>query len=412
MLTDAGLAHLRRSNPAAGMVLQRYAARGIVLQVVLRILLVVFCVATLVMLPPAVDAPWSFTLAGLYAVLTAVSSVWLLRGRVSALRRGWLVLYLDLVALTAITLSTVPSAVDTWTSDVLVRGLFVLPVLAATQLRPGLCAGVGVPTVLVHLGITLAIRPIDDEPWQSIALRTVAVSAVVVAAVGLSRIQRFRFQGLAALVAERVALLTEITTLEQRERRLLAENLHDGALQYILAARGDLEDLVDGDASAATRVDEALRTSATLLRDTVSGLHPAVLEQAGLAAALPALVDAAGARGDLDARLDTTGWPTHERTDLDGLLYGCARELITNVVKHSGAHHLTVTLARVGNLARLTVTDDGTGLDPAVAERRVAQGHIGLASRRAHLEAAGGSLTIRPAVPTGTVVDVTAPFAA
>ena len=412
--TESTLADLRRANPAAGLVLQRYAARGIALQVVLRALLVVFCLATLVMLPPEVDAAWCFALAGLYAVLAAVSSVWLLRGSVSALRRGWLVLYLDLVALTAVTLASLPSAVDTWTSDVLLRGLFVLPVLAATQLRPGICAGVGVPTIAVHLGITLVIQPVDDEPWQSIALRTVAITAVVVAAIGLSRIQRFRFQGLAALVGERIALLAELNTLEQRERRMLAENLHDGALQYILAARGDLEDLLDGgdgaDPDAGRRVDEALRMSATLLRDTVSDLHPAVLEQAGLAAALPSLVGAAGVRGDLDGRLDTTGWPEHERTGVDDLLYGAARELVGNVVKHAGARHLEVTLDRRGDLATLTVADDGGGMDPDAAVRRLAEGHIGLASRRAHIEAAGGTMNIRPGRPTGTVVTVTVPL--
>ena len=87
----------------------------------------------------------------------------------------------------------------------------------------------------------------DDEPWASVILRTLALVGVGVAATGLSRIQRSRVAAIAGLVADRNQLLTELMTVTDTERRRLAEDLHDNALQYVLvaalvAARFDLED--------------------------------------------------------------------------------------------------------------------------------------------------------------------------
>ena len=50
----------------------------------------------------------------------------------------------------------------------------------------------------------------------------------------------------------------ELVSLQQREQRELAETLHDGALQYVLAARQELDDAIDGDQEAANRIDLAL----------------------------------------------------------------------------------------------------------------------------------------------------------
>ena len=70
---------------------------------------------------------------------------------------------------------------------------------------------------------------------------------------------------------------------KHRPDAILAEELHDGALQYVLAARQDLEDIRPKDgAESFDRVDYALRESTTLLRSKVTQLHPAVLEQLGL----------------------------------------------------------------------------------------------------------------------------------
>jgi two-component system NarL family sensor kinase len=234
-----------------------------------------------------------------------------------------------------------------------------------------------------------------------------------VGCVGLSRIQRSRVRTIAALVRDRTDLLTELSDLERRERRSLSEHLHDGALQYVLAARQDLDDArVTGDPAAFSRVEHALAESSQLLRSTVAELHPAVLDRAGLPAALRELARSAAARGGFAIDVDVHDWPDDVRTPADALLYRTARELLGNVIRHADARAVTVGLALAGGRARLTVADDGVGIADDAAQHSVELGHIGLASHTLRIEAAGGSLTIHPGQPSGTVVVVDVPSAA
>jgi len=139
----------------------------------------------------------------------------------------------------------------------------------------------------------------------------------------------------------------------------------------------------------------------------VSELHPAVLERAGLARALRDLA-AATARGDLTVDVDVDNWPESARTPVDSLLFGAARELMSNVIKHADARFAHVSLGIHSDRARLIVADDGNGLVEQVRQQRLAEGHIGLTSQSLRIEAAGGTLTI-DADASGTVATVIVP---
>ena len=134
--------------------------------------------------------------------------------------------------------------------------------------------------------------------------------------------------------------------------------------------------------------------SSRLLRSTAAELHPAVLEHAGLARALRQLADSAAPAGRPAIAVQLDGWRDEFRTSVDGLLYATARELLSNVVKHADASSATVTLSHERGRACLEVADDGRGIDVEAAERSLEGGHIGLASYRARVEAAGGTLSL------------------
>jgi len=273
--------------------------------------------------------------------------------------------------------------------------------------------GVVVPTVAVYLLQGVLTRESDDEPWASVILRTLALVGVGVAAIGLSRIQRSRVAAIADLVADRNQLLTELMTVTDTERRRMAEDLHDNALQYVLAARFDAEDAREtAEPAAFDRLDQALTQSAQLLRTTVSELHPAVLQQSGLAAAVTGLARTAADRGGLELDLEVADWPASARTPADLLLFSTARELLANVVRHAGARHLRVELGLLAGRAELVVSDDGGGADPATVAGRLAEGHIGLNSQRVRIEAAGGTFTLRTPQAGGTVVAASVPVPA
>jgi two-component system NarL family sensor kinase len=381
-------------EPAIRRILLEHAWRGVTVQVVLRCVLAVFVLLVVVAVPPADDAGACLAIAVAYLVWAAALAL-VARGLV---RYIWLALLVDVVALTAVSLVASLSDQQSWTADVLITGFFLLPVLAATQLRPWLCVIVVVPTVLAFFWTAAAARTANTEPWSSVLLRTLALVGVSLGAVLLSRVQRSRVQDIGGLALERSALLAETLDVEGRERRTLAENLHDGALQYVLAARQDLADVGD-DPEALARVEHALRETSQLLRATMTELHPAVLEHAGLPAALREL---ARARPGLDVTVRVTGWPDDLRTTADELLFGTARELLSNVAKHARASSAEVELTRADGVARLVVADDGIGIAADDAARRLAEGHIGLASRRIRLESAGGSLRVLPVAPHGT----------
>ena len=299
-----------RLGPEMMPIVVAHAERGITLQQALRAVLVLFVAATVIWLPPAVGAGVCALIAAGYLV-AAIGLTWWLGGRgAAAVRWGWLGLYVDLAVLCAVSLIAGLSAGQSWTSYVLLGGLFLLPVLAATQLRWRVCVGVVVPTVAVYLLDGVLTRQGDDEPWASVILRTLALVGVGVAAIGLSRIQRSRVAAIAGLVADRNQLLTELMTVTDTERRRLAEDLHDNALQYVLAARFDAEDAREtAEPAAFDRLDLALTQSAQLLRTTVSELHPAVLEQSGLAAAVSGLARTAADRGGLELVMDVATGP-------------------------------------------------------------------------------------------------------
>ena len=157
------------------------------------------------------------------------------------------------------------------------------------------------------------------------------------------------------------------------------------------------------------RIDDALGRTAALLRGTVGELFPAVLEQAGLPDALRQIAGAAAARGGFTVTVDDAAWPAGTQTAADRVLFTAARELITNVVKHAGAQHVAVTVRRTPSWASVAVRDDGVGIASGERERKLRDGHIGLASHRARVEAAGGELAFAPGPAGGTVATVTVP---
>ena len=380
-------------NDLSAAVLE-HANRGVRLQLLLRGALVAFLVMTIALLPPVEGVPAYYAILLAYALGAAAFAWWAWPGGAAVARFGWLALFVDLAVLAILTLVAGVDAQVSWTSYVLVVGFFLLPVLAATQLRPGVCAAVVVPTVVVYLAASFATQADNAEPWQSIVLRTFLLACVGVACIGLSRIQRSRVAAIGRLLDDRTGLLGELVRLEDRERRALAERLHDGALQYVLAARLDLDDLpTTSSAETVGRIDHALTESSRLLRSTVAELHPAVLEHAGLARALHDLTTAT-ARPGLSVDVDTGGWPASVRTPVDALLFGAARELLTNVVKHADASHVKVSLVLDGGWAQLAVTDDGRGIADLAGRQAVDAGHIGLHSQVLRVEAAGGSLTV------------------
>ena len=385
-----------------------HAFLGIRVQLLLRLALAAFVVAVVLAVPPEHMRVACGVVAGAYACWTIAITVVALRGGERVVRMIWLALFVDLLVLVVLAVLTSRSE-QSWTTDVLVNGFFVIPMLATTQLRPGIGAAIAAPTVAAYLGSLIAARHANVEPWAAIITSTAVLAALSLAGVLLSWVQRSRVLTIAGLILDRGRLSTELAEVETTARRTLAEELHDGALQYVLAARQDLEDArVDNEPESYDRIELALRESTTLLRSKVSELHPSVLASAGLLAALQDLADTAAARGRLTVAVHADGWDDARRGPAEEMLYAAARELLTNVVKHARARTIEIRLDASDETVRLTIADDGQGFADGVADRRLAEGHIGLASQRIRIESASGTLRLRSGAD-GTVAEVELP---
>jgi signal transduction histidine kinase len=189
----------------------------------------------------------------------------------------------------------------------------------------------------------------------------------------------------------------------EAERRRIERDLHDGAQQRLVALAMDLgmarEKLGNDPEAAAALVGEAheeAKRALAELRDLARGIHPAVLADRGLDAAISALA----ARAPFPVNVEVT----RERLPgtVESTAYFVVAEALTNAVRHGGARDITVRIARDGDLLLVQVTDDGVGgADP---ER--GSGLRGLADRVA---AIGGRFAVRSPEGGPTVVSAELP---
>jgi PAS domain S-box-containing protein len=210
-------------------------------------------------------------------------------------------------------------------------------------------------------------------------------------------IDRLRHEAeIAALATLRGRLVAENLEAEERVRQRISEQLHDGALQDLLAARQDLVEAASAreDHARTEMLDyarEGVERAVRRLREAVHALHPVVLQHGGLEAAMQAAADQAARQGSFRAEVTVDPAAAGVR---DELVLSIARELLANAAKHAEADHVQVTVARQDGVVLLEVTDDGRGLDREAVAAAPMHGHIGLASLAQRVEAVGGTLDL------------------
>ncbi|MFI9328110.1 sensor histidine kinase [Kitasatospora sp. NPDC052868] len=153
--------------------------------------------------------------------------------------------------------------------------------------------------------------------------------------------------------------------------RRIERDLHDGAQARLVALAMDLglakEKLEEDPVAAAKMVDNAhgeVKLALQELRDLARGIHPAVLTDRGLDAALSAVAARCTVPGGVKVHVELKNDRGEvERPDsaVEGIAYFTVSELLTNVSKHAGARTATVDVWRAGDQLMLLVQDDGKG---------------------------------------------------
>jgi signal transduction histidine kinase len=197
-----------------------------------------------------------------------------------------------------------------------------------------------------------------------------------------------------------------IVEAELAERRRLERDLHDGVQQHLLGIAAGLSVARRGtaDPAAAVAFDQAqngLRTVLADLRDLAHGIHPALLTQSGLAAALQEVAD----RLPLPVRVRVP--PGRLDPAVEATLYFVACEALANAVKHAQASRVLVTVRTTRTALEMEIKDDGAGGVPASASQ--GPGSHGLANMADRVGTLDGELVVDSPPGQGTRLVVTIP---
>jgi signal transduction histidine kinase len=203
----------------------------------------------------------------------------------------------------------------------------------------------------------------------------------------------------------------ELTIAEERSR--LAHELHDAVSQKLFSLRLTAQAaaaLVDRDPCRAKgelqQVAALAAEAADELRAAVVELRPAALDEDGLVATLRTQIQVLDRAHTARVRFDGHGVRALPAAQEEAVLR-VAQEALHNALRHSGARHVDVSLARRGGGAVLRVTDDGSGFDPQAVRR--AGRHLGLVSMRDRASGVGGRLTVESAPGKGTTIEMEVP---
>ena len=196
-----------------------------------------------------------------------------------------------------------------------------------------------------------------------------------------------------------------------KERQRLARELHDSTTQvlYSVILYADATRLAIA-ADKKVEATENLQELRTLARQGIADmrlllfrLHPPVLEDEGLVAALQARLEAIEARAGLQVDLRVEGKNTLPIM-IEEELYKIAQEALNNVVKHAKAEHVSVRFQFSYHHCDLTIQDDGMGFDPVTTTQGA--GGLGLRSIAERVQQMGGHLLVESAPGQGTKVKV------
>jgi signal transduction histidine kinase len=270
--------------------------------------------------------------------------------------------------------------------------------------------------------VVVALRPIRDleavaeRVWQGdfgarVERSTVADHEVV----RIGAMFNILLDGLVSDRARMRALAAEVIEVGDRERAVLARELHDSTAQHLAAL------LLQLSAAARDCTDPALANRLSEMRDAAEEIteevrmlshtvHPRVLDDLGLVAALHKLARESSKGTGIDIDVNAGALTTRLSPSVESVLYRVAQEAVRNATRHAAPRHVWLTLHADDASARLEVHDDGRGFDLAAVDAKGTAGGMGLLSMRERVALVDGTLEIKTAPKNGTTVVATIPL--
>jgi signal transduction histidine kinase len=213
------------------------------------------------------------------------------------------------------------------------------------------------------------------------------------------------------------ALAAEVIEVGDRERAVLARELHDSTAQRLAAL------LLQLSAAARDCTDPALAARLSEMRDAAEAVteevrvlshtvHPRVLDDLGLTPALHKLARESSNGTGIHIDVDAEALTSRLSPSVESVLYRVAQEAVRNATRHASPKHVWLTLRADATTAGLEVHDDGRGFDLQTIEKRGTAGGLGLLSMRERVALVDGVLEVKTAPNNGTTIVATVPLVA
>jgi signal transduction histidine kinase len=277
-------------------------------------------------------------------------------------------------------------------------------------------------SLIVNFGLVyVALRPLSD--LESAAARVSAgnlearVPPSMLADRDMARIGTTLNTLLDRLTEDRAGLrrlAAQVISAQDEERARVARELHDSTAQTLTAVMLQLG--AAAHESNSPELDESFATMRELVSDALEEvrslshtMHPRVLDDLGLAAALEWLARQTRTQEPFDVRVVAGDDASSIPAPLASVLYRIAQEALRNAARHAEARHVELRVSRTADAATLEVVDDGRGFDVKRAEER--RPGMGLFSMRERVGLVNGRLTVTSAPARGTHVTATIPLA-
>jgi PAS domain S-box-containing protein len=212
-------------------------------------------------------------------------------------------------------------------------------------------------------------------------------------------------------------LSKRLVEVQEDERRAIARELHDRVGQTLAALNINLmimngQLLEDSKQRIGSRLDDSMHLVAeaiALVRNVMTDLRPAVLDDYGLEAALQSYIDEYQSRYDIKVLLDPADQPLLRLgPSVEMTLLRIAQEALTNVARHAQARQVNVSLQLADHSVYLTVQDDGVGMESWQSANQ--PGSHGMRIMRERAEAFGGILNVGSTPGNGTKVEARIPI--
>jgi PAS domain S-box-containing protein len=211
---------------------------------------------------------------------------------------------------------------------------------------------------------------------------------------------------------EEQRLLRDMLELQERDRKLVAYEIHDGLAQQLTAAVYNFQtvEVLHADPAAARAVfDEGLRLLRQSMAETrrlISGLRPPVLDEAGILAAVDYLIADHAEHGGPETEFVHEGNLERLAPPLEIAVFRIVQECLNNARRHSQSKRVRVELRPIDGRLRIDVQDWGIGFDPAAVQGE----HFGLQGIHERARLLGGTVTIQTAAQHGTHITVELPL--